>query len=374
MTIRFQLRPGTSDEDIRRVNSAILATKPSKKYCFLSDEYMEDWLKEINTDPDCPTGHLKPQGRDLTRAELSNLFPSIKVGELNASVTFSRMTARDAAKLAKVMAAEPLLLDIRGDWDRFSSLARESKGTPEVREQTEVSLSSLKKMLFTPPPPEKNMDRREKIESGIAVFRDFNGNSDICVLFGAVDTPRYMKDDQYIDDDYNHLYRDSANRPYMLLPLLKLGPKAGDSLHEIYLHARDIGLNVEPLAFFAATYGVTPNNAIDIFKSADKISERDALFAINKLSALINHRCDLAPDKSGAYLKVAPTSHRKDESGKREAIAAFLNVLIKSHGYSTEDAIAMSSHRGIGNKKSRCLERIDQLLMKDKTEQVMRMA
>lgn len=329
MTAEFILRPGTPDKEIARINKALKALKMIMDFQFIREKDNLEWLKSINEDPNSPQKHLKPEGRDLTLEELKMMFKSwTRVGVLQVDAMFGRCPPKDAVKILRFMSAEPMLLSIEGksDLDRLKKEAIEVD--PSLPAAT---LQALDALLEVPPPPEKNPDRREMPQSGVARFADWNG-SDIEVLFGSVDSPRYMKDDEYLDDDYNPLYRDKEGRAYMLLPLLQFGPGIEKRLDEIYRHAYEIGLKTDPFSFYAAVYGQVPADAKSIVENGAHIGERDALFAILRLRGLQNQTYPTVG--FGPSGKIRPLGRPHGESnGAGEAIAAFCQVLVDRHGH-----------------------------------------
>lgn len=326
MTVRFKLRPGTPEAAIRKLNSAIGRLGLEQPFRFISESDNKRWLDDINRNPKSPQRHLKPDDRDLTMQELTSMFKIwTEVGTLEMDVKYDRCSPQDAAKIAAFMSAEPLLLSVHGesDFEKFTELAIEGGAAPDA-------LQSLQRLLNIPPPPKKNPKRREMPTSGIATFSDWNGN-DINVLFGAVDHPRFMKTDEYVDDAYNSIYKDPDGRPYMLLPLLELGPGQRDRLISIWKGASDIGLRAEPYTFFAAVYGVTPSDFKDV---ALDIGERDALYAIKKLRSMqYAYRPATTVSSQRAKLVLEPIDKKFGDEHLSIAIASFGNVLIKKFDY-----------------------------------------
>ena len=192
--------------------------------------------------------------------------------------------------------------------------------------------------------PERNRSRFEKPKGGVVTLRDWNKNP-FCVLFGNVDQPRWMKDDVYQDDEYNRLYHDTMGRPYMLVPLLKLGPNSVADITDYYQHACDIGLRCDLRTFAVSVYKTT----VQRNSRLDPIPEEECLLMIHAMTSM-----SLPYTLPHVYIKAGEIEGDKNFEGMDYAgtTAFAMNVLIKHHGYTPEAALATRMANNEQNKRA----------------------
>lgn len=296
--IYVQLKSGLPESRIVELNEMIKKFGGDISHTpFITDADTKAWLDDINLNKKSPQAHLKPKDRDLSLEELKYIFPDYtKTGLMCIDVKYSRCTNEMAEAILMAMDewsqnatytdgemsqyVESVVAS-QGDIDKFKLIASENE-----REHICSALDRFVARHITPVEavPTKNENRREPIQGGIATFSDWNRN-DVVVLFGNVDHPMFMKDDEFVEDEFNPLYKDDAGRHYMLLPLLRVDSSMDKQLGEIYSQACEIGLRVHPSLLYLAVYNVPTQNFNKL--NADLISERDLLFALLRVRSSI---------------------------------------------------------------------------------------
>ena len=248
----FHLQDGVSDSQIAEANQRITKAlksysgpkegeDPILQYGFMSSRDLDDWATDINTNPKSPQAHLKP----ATHASLRQMFGMYATpGAMAIDTAYTRCPEDLACILADALVQEPLLARISSNGRDFLQKAGYGDDHP------------LARLIEPRVVPVLNTNRREPPQSGVATFRGIN-DSFVCMLYGKVDRPTYMKDDQYEDPKYNALYHDNQGRAYMLVPLLRLGAQSREDIWEYYDHARQLFLKVHPVAFASILYGVS---------------------------------------------------------------------------------------------------------------------
>lgn len=321
--VRFKLNPEAGDEQIEAINAKLAATRLKRAYKFITRHANQEWVDDINNNPKSPQSHLGP----ITMEELQQTFDTwAEVGLLEVDIAFERASPSDCKKIAAVLANEPLLAEVSGLMARFIEKISDEDAVKRFR--------SIYKAPEEPEEPALNEDRRDPPQSGVASFLDWNGN-EICVLYGNVNAPRFMKDDRYQDDRYNGLYRDKLNRPYLLVPLLKLGASALDDVNMYWQRATDIGLRCHPAAFGVTLYSMNLASM-----PHDELTEHECLqmarAVLNSMLPHHQHQGTSAKFKDGV---AKPCVASGNDAAQFRAMAIILTMLARHHGYS-EDKIA----------------------------------
>ena len=87
--VRIRLKPDATDDQINSINSRLSAS-----HRFLTNQDLEDWVEDINTNPESPQKHLKP----ITIQELKKVMPTWTTpGEIDVDISFSRTSQDEAA-------------------------------------------------------------------------------------------------------------------------------------------------------------------------------------------------------------------------------------------------------------------------------------
>jgi len=171
-----------------------------------------------------------------------------KVGVLTFDYAFSRTSTRQLNKVARfIYDRREFLEPVKGMKDILP------RG--EAPKYTKQVLSSF---VQVDPEPEKLPKEEQyipKTQGGNLLCKSFSPDP-FWVLFGKVDTPKFMKIRVYEDDLMNNIYRDKQNLAYMLIPQVTLDCKKFGSLtrDELYTRMWEMGLREHPNMFFPLIY------------------------------------------------------------------------------------------------------------------------
>jgi hypothetical protein len=262
--VSFKLRPGTTDPEISAVNDRLGRLKEKCGF-FLTSDYFDDWAKDINENPDSPQAHLKPASPEY----LKKLFgATMEVGALSIDVSRGRTDAETAYAFASAMLSEPLLFGVKAfeyDFLKFWELANEWSDESGAARLDMRPLAALVTFYDEGTP---NLSRKEFPKDGVVVFRSW-GNSEVCVVYGETDCPVFMKDDKYVENGFNHLYKDEKGRAYLTVPRFDSSFTAED-IDRFHRRAGDLGVVCHPEAFAVCLYqSKITKPAIRAFKEKD---------------------------------------------------------------------------------------------------------
>lgn len=229
LQIHIKLKDGA---DIEKINAYL---RKHKVCTFRTEQDNILDLKAINTDPTSPQAHLKPAGRDLTMAEFQKIFGSwAEVNLLEFDIYFGRTTQEQINHYCHII------------YDYCTQIEYITH-VPDIIERYAVSPNTQEWMwkLYKPPvEPEKlpaEEQRKNNLDGGLFLCNSFSIEP-FWVIFGRVDSPKFLKDKIYKDDLYNNIYRDKKGYAYLMLPLLPLNDKALDFVEQVYKDAWDMGL------------------------------------------------------------------------------------------------------------------------------------
>jgi hypothetical protein len=203
--------------------------------CFITAEMNQNWLDDINTNPNSKQKHLKPKDRDLTLNELKDILPIwTEEGLMWFDVAFNRTTQKEATKYATFIEANTNSLEyLKG----AESMLERFKLTPN---QVEI-IKSLNQPTQEPEMLPENEQIKPTLQSGLFLCKSWS-NQPFWVIFGNVDKPKFMKTRIYKEDIYNNIYRDEKGFAYLMLPLLPINNKQVEFVIEVYKHAANLGL------------------------------------------------------------------------------------------------------------------------------------
>jgi hypothetical protein len=217
---------------------------------FITEQGNQNWLSDINTNPEHPLKHLKPDGRDMTMEELSECFPRYtEVGLIDVYLSNEDLTDTDKNALLNFIIMNTEDIEYITD-------------SADLIEETncDVENHSILKSLEKPDEEPEMLSAEEQyipdLEEGLMVCKDW-ADKGFKVVFGNVESPMFMKKRIYKDDDYNNLYYDSNGFPYMLLPLNDFSHDFGE---KVFSKAWGIGLREHPYFFLPFIYHQTITN------------------------------------------------------------------------------------------------------------------
>lgn len=185
-------------------------------YTFASEESNQDWLDDINNNPESYQAHLKPAFRDLTMDELKKMFkPFTKVGLMDIDLSFGRCEDEQMTKIVE------FIKDFKSDI-RFIKGGADliERGEVEDKEAIEV-VDSLNRLPLPAIKKPKSM-RREMPKSGQMLAKTWGPDGQkVWLIFGGVDKdqPIFLKTDEYARKEYNSLHKDKEGRAFLMMPL-----------------------------------------------------------------------------------------------------------------------------------------------------------
>lgn len=253
--------------DLKKINKHLETVGIANS--LMTDDMINDWVEDINNNPDSPQKHLKP----VTKEELVKMFSSMcETGQLSFDVGFSRTSQEEADDYAR------FITDFK---DEIKSL----HGADELIKRyslTEEQVNVINSLNVVPPEPRKlPKDQRTKhdLQGGQLLCKSW-GLNPFWVIFGKVDSPVFMKDRIYEDELYNSLYKDDNKRAYLLIPLLPLNDKQVEFVGKVYTEAYNMGLRENINLFAPSVYGLDLtdyNEVVEDFKkwyTPEELEER----------------------------------------------------------------------------------------------------
>lgn len=217
---------------------------------FITEKNTIKWVRDINKNPKSPQVHLKPQDRDLTIEEMKAIFPGYtEVGLMSFDVAFGRTDEEQAQKyLGFIEFYKDGIEYLRGAdsmLDRFNLSAEQQK-----------LITSLDKVEPLPVKLPKDQQTKRDLQSGLFLCKSFGQVQSFWVIFGNVESPRFMKERIYEDDAYNNLYKDKKGRAFLLVPLIPLNNKQVEFASKVYSEAWEMGLRENFNFIIPVLYGL----------------------------------------------------------------------------------------------------------------------
>lgn len=241
--VYIKAKPGTEEDLNKKLKRAGI------KCAFITAEMNQDWLNDINTNPDAHQKHLKPKDRDLTMDELKDIFPSwTEVGLLSFDVAFGRTDDDEAAKYAKFIEANADSLECVRGGDEF--IKRYDLTPAQAKIVTELEKPE--------PEPEKLPEDEQvkpDLQSGLFLCKSWSPTP-FWVVFGKVEKPTFLKTRIYRDELYNNIYRDKKGYAYLLLPLMPINNRQVEFVTEVYNQAYEMGLRESFNFIIPLVYGL----------------------------------------------------------------------------------------------------------------------
>lgn len=160
---------------------------------------------------------------------------------------YDRTAQKDMFGIAKYLIANFNEIEIiKGNHDTFIE---------RTEDLTDSDIKVLNKLCEEYVEPEKLPEEEQykpSLQSGLFLCKSFSINP-FWVVFGNVETPKFLKEKIYVNDLYNNIYKDKNGYAYMLLPLMKIG-ESEDWGDKIYEKAYNLGLREHPIFFLVYFY------------------------------------------------------------------------------------------------------------------------
>ena len=267
-----------SEESIIKTNEIL------KEYgiinSFTTEQDNIDWVQDINTNPLSPQKHLKP----ITLEGIKEAFGLwTDVGLMSFDVAFSRTSQLEAEAYTAFIHDHMEIIDTI---DSGKELIERYDLIDEV-------VAVIKKLSTKEKEPEKlPEDQRTKhdLQGGLFLCKSWS-ISPFWIIFGKVDSPVFLKDRIYVDDNYNSLYKDKNGYAYMLFPLLTVDKNQLDAVIRIYDQAWELGLRENYNFIIPLIYGMDIVNITDVAKNYSEsysIEElRERFFSVMKTTSSI---------------------------------------------------------------------------------------
>jgi hypothetical protein len=311
---RIQLKK-TSDADA--LNAILKAL--GLEYIFNSAKTNQQWVDNINTDK--TLAHLKPENGEMTTEGLKEMFPAwTKERELTADTSFGRMEVEEAQALAKFVAENKEAI-------RFIKNADDLIETAELEDKEIIqALEDLNKKPLPKLRLPEDMQTKP-INGGVACVKSW-GLKPFWVLFGAVESPVFMKKKEFVNDKYNSLYRDEEGLGYLLVPLYDFSEGFAE---RVVQEAQDMGMREHPNYFISAVY--TNTFEIQDVESvgtafADAYTKEELIERLTFQFNRIIGTHGLKGQNGISYNGTKRIYKFKSNSGHQKAEVAFLNSLV----------------------------------------------
>ena len=103
--------------------------------------------------------------------------------------------------------------------------------------------------------------KQEELNGGAMYVKSW-GNGGFWLIFGSVDTPKFLKYEFEVDESiHSDIYKDKKGDSYLLIPLMGFGPKGVEKVYDALSYAWDnLGLRTQPNTILAQVYGVIPKD------------------------------------------------------------------------------------------------------------------
>lgn len=221
------------------------------------------WLEEINHDPTNPQKHLKPKGRELTMDELKKTFPKwTEEGLFEADLNYNRTPVNEIQSIAEFVI----------DYQMVISYITEAEAMINKGDLKKEFWPILKLMNKPEEEPEKLPPEEQyipDIQSGILSCK-YWGEKKVWLIYGKVDTPRFLKENIFRDACMNNIYKDKNGLAYLLVPLMPLGNSTMDFLERTLQEINLMGVMENP--YFVAG-NIYSSRIIDLKAVADQFKQ-----------------------------------------------------------------------------------------------------
>lgn len=230
------------DSDIHKMNTVLEGLGIKSKFITVEDN--EEWLKDINENPNSPQKHLKPTDRPLLMDELVEIMPLwTQVGLFHSDLYYGRTSEKDMKNIAKFVNENHNFVEYIKNADLLIERGKISNKYQNVLRQLNKDDDEPEKL----PQEEQHIP---DLNGGLLLAKSFSVKP-FWVIFGNVTRPSFLKTKIYKEDIYNDLYRDSQGYGYMMLPLYDSSSNFSEKVLEA---AWNIGLREEPNFFMAYIY------------------------------------------------------------------------------------------------------------------------
>jgi hypothetical protein len=294
------------------------------EYKFWSEEDNKAWLNDINTNPESPQKHLKPKGRDLTLAELKEMFEAwTEVGIYETDLYYGRTSEEQMQKIGKFIynySDEIEFLD-------GSDILLERGNIPEEYHST---IAKLEKEDIPPVKLPEDQQYIPNLDGGVLLCKSW-GIKPFWVTYGKVERPRFLKEKIYEDNLYNNIYKDKEGHSYLLVPLNDFSKGFGE---KVFSEAWDMGLREHPNYFMPMVYSYDLTDIKKIgeslfeFYSSEELLERFKTVANALPTEVAQSKINFQLDKKKG---IAITYH-SGKSRKLDLLNAFKIAMEKSFG------------------------------------------
>jgi hypothetical protein len=255
------------DKSIIAVNK--LAKKAGIKNSFNIEKDNIAWHEDINNNPQSPQKHLKP----ITLEQLKSMFTIwCEAGAMYFDVAFSRTSQSEAKKYAKFIVKHVDLIESIENGDELI-------GRYDLAEEEKKVINTL--VLVKPEPKKlpKEEQTNDDLQGGIWLCKSW-GTEPFWLIYGKVDSPRFLKRRIYEDDTYNNLYRDKQGCAYLMIPLMPFGGNQLEFANKVYDEAVEMGLRESNAFIIPIVYSMNLVNLNDVadhfrkFYTVEELRER----------------------------------------------------------------------------------------------------
>lgn len=249
----------TSIENIKNANAILDAKKVNKSYRFYSEEDVKEEYEYYKRGDGHYPEHQFPKDKIKSYKDFTKYWSTEALGEvfvpsfgtLTFDCYFGRTKQTTMDKIARFIYDNlELIGEVGGSYSTFI----EDKITlPQKKKDVLIKLETP----FEPEELSENEKTDDSLQSGQWLCKSW-GNEPFWVLYGNVDSPRFMKKKVYVDDLYNDIYKDKQGRGFLLMPLMPLDADE-EWFNDLYSDAYNMGLREHPHFIMPLLYNLTVN-------------------------------------------------------------------------------------------------------------------
>lgn len=215
----------------------------------VDEDFLNEWVDGINNDPKELERYKNMFGFD--EANVENLKKAYKfytvMFSLDVDFYFGRISQEEATMYGDFILKHKKDIEYIEDGVEFANRF-------DFSNEVKKTILELDKPWEEPEKLPIEEQHIPDLQSGVVLVKSW-GIDPFWIMYGKVESPRFLKKKIYKNDIYNTLYRDDKGFGYLLVPLAPMGASFGEFVKLIYKDAYDMGLR-ESFPFFATmVYG-----------------------------------------------------------------------------------------------------------------------
>ena len=273
-----------------KINQEIILNPILKKLglknSFITEQGNQDWLQDINNDPESPQAHLKPKDRNLTIKELKDMFwKYTEIGRLEFDLYFFRTSDKQMKLIAQFVQKQITHIEYVQNSDLLIERG-------EVTREQEIILKGLEKKEPKPKKLPKTKQTKNDLQSGVLLCKSWS-NEPFWVAYGNVKEPKFMKKKIYEDDSLNDLYKTKDDIAVLLIPLNDF---SGGFIERVFNQVWQMGVREHPIFFNMSVYKCEYERTREVVKELSEFYTKEEL--VEQIKMLNKHICNIYQTKS----------------------------------------------------------------------------